>query len=160
MCNGKRRFTGGGEDIYILSNGLGLHERHRTGEQRLRAVVRWVGGGEAIRVHRTPALRTFKFHAVETHGLLRHILDVDLKEYFFAFERVEKGRRGFRRVDFGLDGQGIGDLFPCVMRSTREKTANGNAPQTCRIFESSANSGRPHPRRVPGHKNTQAEVGT
>ena len=116
-------------------------------------------GSVAIHVHRKPSLCTFEFHAVEPRGFLRDILDVDLKEHFFRVRASGEGQRGFRRVDLGLHGQEIVDLFPCAMRSTTKKNANGNAPQTCRISESPANSGRPHPRRVPGHKNTQAEVG-
>jgi hypothetical protein len=113
MCYRERRYAGGGEDVYILTNGPGLHERHRTGKQRLqglRAVVRGAGARETVRVKRTPTLCTFEFHPVEPHGLLGHVLDVDFEEHFVAFERVEEGRGGFRGVDLGLDGQGVGDL--------------------------------------------------
>lgn len=66
--------------------------------------------GEAIGVQGTPALCTFEFHPVEPHGFLCHILNVDFQEHFFAFKGVKEGRGGFGGVDFGLDGQGIGDL--------------------------------------------------
>lgn len=79
--------------------------------QSLRGVLaRGAWNGEAVRVKGLPALCAFEFHPVEPHGYLRHVLDVDLEEYLVALERVEEGRRGFRGMNFGLNGQGVGDL--------------------------------------------------
>ena len=73
-------------------------------------VVVVVGTRKAVRVQRLPALRTVELHSIKPHGFLCHVLNVDFEEYFFAFERVKEGRRRFRGVDLGLDGQRIGDL--------------------------------------------------
>ena len=103
----------GGEDVDVLSNGLGLHEHHRAGKQvlrRLGAAVRGFGSRKTVRVQRLPALCTFELHPVEPQGLLGHVLDVNLEEYFLAFDGVEEGGGGFRGMDFGLDRQWIGDL--------------------------------------------------
>lgn len=68
------------------------------------------GSGKTVGVCCVPALRALEFHPVKPQGLLRHVLDVDLEEYFLTFKRIKEGRRRFRNVNFGLYGQRIGDL--------------------------------------------------